>query len=184
MPASASVGTNHHAAVRRRRSGEREAPGSARAAHWCWLDPAPSEPLLRFSVARYSGDRADLLETNRILLGQLFDPRDVVTEGAEIERSTAADGAQINHLGDRIESSTVRRNPAHLPGLRAPAGDASARRQRRAGRGELSAQRRPTRAPHRRPWRPGVVHPSPVPAGLLPQTAERASTRLPASVRC
>ena len=97
------------------------------------------EPLLRFSVARYSGDPADLLETNRILLGQLFDRRDVVIEGAEIERSTAADGAQINHIGDQIGRSTVGRNPAHLPGLRAPAGDASVRRRRRASRGELSA---------------------------------------------
>ena len=32
------------AAVRRRRSGEREAPGSARLADWCRLPPAPVEP--------------------------------------------------------------------------------------------------------------------------------------------
>lgn len=41
MPASASVRTNDHAALRRRRSGEREAPGSARA---CPLVPASSGP--------------------------------------------------------------------------------------------------------------------------------------------
>jgi hypothetical protein len=35
----------------------------------------------------------------------------VVIEAAEIERSTVADGAQDNHVGDRVESSAVGRNP-------------------------------------------------------------------------
>ena len=169
MPASAGVTTTPRSGGGW--SGRREAPGSARA---CRLVPASSYPdrsvhaVLPHTVERRPSRSArDESDRARSTL------RSAVTWCSRGRRSNGRSWPTAPRLSTSVTGS---RTAPHLPGLRAPAGDASARRRRPVpGRADPSA------APPTVATAPFIL---PAPAALLPQTAERASTRLRASVGC
>ena len=132
MPASAGVTTTPRSGGGW--SGRREAPGSARA---CRLVPASSYPdrsvhaVLPHTVERRPSRSArDESDRARSTL------RSAVTWCSRGRRSNGRSWPTAPRLSTSVTGS---RTAPHLPGLRAPAGDASARRRRRAGRADPSA---------------------------------------------